>query len=183
MQVKYFKISGPMLFNIDSYQDHRGKFSELFNQKDFEPFIKQEFKQDNISYSKSNVVRGLHYQEQSPQGKLMYCLKGKIIDVAVDIRKGSSTFGQYVSVMLEEHNLQAFYVPPGFAHGFAVHQDHDAVILYKCTTLYQKQFDRVLLWDSMNINMPDNFINKENIIMSEKDHKGTDISKINGVIL
>jgi|TARA_B110000503_G_scaffold143147_1_gene242844 dTDP-4-dehydrorhamnose 3,5-epimerase len=182
MQVKHFQIKGPMLFDIDAYKDHRGTFLEAFNESKMAPYIKENFKQDNISYSNKNVVRGLHYQEKSPQGKLMYCLKGKILDVAVDIREGSSTFGQHVSVVLDaEEGHQAFYVPPGFAHGFAVHNNSDAVILYKCTTLYEKEYDRVLSWNSAGIDLPKNFLGKEGMIMSEKDINGTPLSQTQGV--
>jgi dTDP-4-dehydrorhamnose 3,5-epimerase len=184
MQVKYFKIKGPMLFDIDAYNDHRGTFLEAFNESKMAPHIKEEFKQDNISYSNKNVVRGLHYQMKNPQGKLMFCLKGKIIDVAVDIREGSPTFGEYVSVVLSaENGHQAFYVPPGFAHGFAVHESSDAVILYKCTTLYQKEFDRVLSWNSVGIDLPQDFFGKDGMVMSEKDLNGTPLSETQGVIV
>lgn len=112
----------------------------------------------------------------------MYCLKGKILDVALDIRKDSKTFGEHVSVVLDSTKREAFYVPPGFAHGFAVSKDEDAIILYKCTTLYNKGFDRGLSWNCIDIEMPKNFINDNSIIMSEKDMKAEkDIKLIDGV--
>src|SRR5690349_23654140 len=109
---------------------------ETFNAATFEAHgLAAEFKQDNHSYSKRGVVRGLHYQLEQPQGKLVRCTRGAILDVAVDIRRGSPTFAQWTSAELTSDNRHMLWIPPGFAHGFSVLSD-DAEVIYKCTTLW-----------------------------------------------
>ena len=100
---------------------------------------------------------------------LFFCLKGSIYDVALDIRKGSETFGKYIGVNLSADTPQAFYVPPGFAHGFAVSESSNAIILYKCTRLYQGAYDSGISWASSNIKLPKNFIDTKKAILSSKD--------------
>lgn len=127
--------------------DDRGWFMETFNAAAFrERGLPDEFAQDNHSYSRRGVVRGLHYQLVEPQGKLVRCTRGTILDVAVDIRRASPHFGKWVSVELSAENHRMLWVPPRFAHGFAVLSE-DAEVLYKCTTLWHAASDRSLLWD------------------------------------
>jgi dTDP-4-dehydrorhamnose 3,5-epimerase len=127
--------------------DARGWFMETFNAATFrEHGLPESFAQDNHSYSARGVVRGLHYQLEQPQGKLVRCTRGTILDVAVDIRRGSPTFGQWTSVELSAENKRMLWIPPRFAHGFAVLSE-DAEVLYKCTTLWHQASDRSILWN------------------------------------
>ena len=108
------------------------------------------FAQDNQSYSTHGVVRGLHYQLHEPQGKLVRCVRGAILDVAVDIRRHSAAFGRWAGVELSAENRRMLWIPPGFAHGFSVLSD-DAIVLYKCTTVWHQPSDRSLLWNDPRI--------------------------------
>src|SRR5690242_9825374 len=132
-------LDGLILIEPALYQDSRGYFFESYNQKLFEQNgIKLPFVQDNQSLSKKNVIRGLHFQEAPfEQGKLVSVIKGRVLDVAVDIRKSSSTFGKHVSVELSGENKKILWIPPGFAHGFSVLED-DTIFSYKCTNFYSK---------------------------------------------
>ena len=111
------------------------------------------FEQDNHSHSRGNVLRGLHYQLHDPQGKLVRCIRGRIFDVAVDIRKNSPNFGKWASVELTAENRKMLWVPPRFAHGFAVLSD-EADVLYKCTTQWHAASDRTLLWNDPQLAIP-----------------------------
>ncbi len=130
------------------FADERGFFKELYKQGDFEEAgINATFVQDNVSFSTRGVLRGLHYQlHPQAQGKLVSCLKGKIFDVAVDIRKGSPRYGKWVGVELSEENHQMLYIPVGFAHGFLVLSE-EALVLYKCTAEYNPQLEAGIIWD------------------------------------
>jgi len=120
---------------------------ETFNAAAFrECGLPDTFAQDNQSYSTRGVVRGLHYQLHEPQGKLVRCVRGTILDVAVDIRRHSPSFGRWAGVELSDDNRRMLWIPPGFAHGFSVLSD-DAIVLYKCTTLWHQPSDRSLLWN------------------------------------
>ena len=131
--------------------DPRGWFMETFNAETFRTHgLPDSFAQDNHSYSTGGVVRGLHYQLEQPQGKLVRCTRGRILDVAVDIRRGSPTFGKWTSVELSAENRKMLWVPPRFAHGFAVLSE-DAEVLYKCTTLWHQPSDRSILWNDPEI--------------------------------
>jgi dTDP-4-dehydrorhamnose 3,5-epimerase len=136
------------------FQDDRGFFYESFNQKQFQEKtgIITEFVQDNHSRSGKNVLRGLHYQIQQPQGKLVRVVKGEVLDVAVDIRKSSPTFGKWVSCLLTEENKRLFWVPPKFAHGFLVLSD-TADFLYKTTDYYAPSYERTILWNDPELNI------------------------------
>jgi dTDP-4-dehydrorhamnose 3,5-epimerase len=127
-----------------------------------------EFVQDNQSKSQRGVVRGLHYQLEQPQGKLVRCTRGRVLDVAVDIRRGSPTFGQWTSVELTEENKLMLWIPPKFAHGFAALTD-DAEVIYKCTTLWHKASDTTLLWNDPDLNIDWGIAEP---IVSEKDQEG-----------
>jgi dTDP-4-dehydrorhamnose 3,5-epimerase len=151
-----------LLITPKVFQDSRGYFLESFNNKHL-PF---NFVQDNQSFSLKNTIRGLHYQVVKPQGKLVRAIKGRILDVAVDIRKDSPTFKQYVAVELSSDNFKQLYVPEGFAHGFSVLSE-EAEILYKTTDYWYKEYER-----SINFNDPELNIDwmLEGIpILSDKD--------------
>jgi len=130
------------------FGDDRGFFFESFNAKAFEQAtgLKREFVQDNHSKSAKNVLRGLHYQIQNPQGKLVRVVQGEVFDVAVDLRKSSKTFGQWVGIHLSAENKKQLWVPEGFAHGFLVLSEM-AEFLYKTTAYYAPEYERSLLWN------------------------------------
>ena len=130
------------------FKDSRGYFLESFNNKHL-PF---NFVQDNQSYSEKNTIRGLHYQVVKPQGKLVRAIKGRILDVAVDIRKDSPTFGKHVAVELSSDNFKQLYVPEGFAHGFSVLSD-EAEVLYKTTDYWYKEYERSLNFNDPELNI------------------------------
>jgi len=135
-----------LLLRPDVHKDERGHFVEIFRVDGYaELGIKGPFLQDNLSRSRRNVVRGLHYQHPSGQGKLISCVRGAIFDIAVDIRRGSPSFGKWVRVELSEENCFQLYIPPGFAHGFSVASDI-ADVLYKCTGTYVPDEDRGVHW-------------------------------------
>jgi len=130
-------LAGVVICEPARFSDERGFFQELFHEDRYreEGGINCQFKQDNTSYSRQGVVRGLHYQLRNPQAKLVSVLKGVVVDVAVDIRKGSPTFGAHVAVELSADNGRQLFVPEGFAHGFSVISE-DATFLYKCSDVY-----------------------------------------------
>ena len=136
------------------YGDDRGFFFESYNNKQFETAVcrKVSFVQDNHSKSSKNVLRGLHYQIQNPQGKLVRVTNGEVFDVAVDIRKSSPTFGQWVGVILSAKNKKQLWVPEGFAHGF-VTLSESAEFLYKATDYYSPKHERTILWNDSQINI------------------------------
>ena len=152
-----FKVlfpGGPVVVVARSFGDKRGRFLELYRRSDFVAGgILDEFVQDNWSTSTAGVLRGLHYQK-SPraQGKLVRCARGRIYDVAVDIRKGSPTYGRWWSEELTADNNTMFYVPAGFAHGFYVLSD-GADVLYKCTDEYSPENDRGIIWNDPDISI------------------------------
>jgi dTDP-4-dehydrorhamnose 3,5-epimerase len=142
------KILEPKVFG-----DERGFFVETFRQSHFEDLgLDVQFVQDNHSSSSKGVLRGLHYQIQKPQGKLVRVTAGEVYDVAVDLRKSSPTFGKHVGVHLSAENKKIFWVPPGFAHGFLVLSDM-AEFVYKCTEYYAPEHDRSLLWSDPELNI------------------------------
>lgn len=153
------------------FGDDRGFFYESFNQAKFEDAIgrKANFVQDNHSRSVKNVLRGLHYQIQQPQGKLVRCIVGKVYDVAVDIRKKSPTFGQHVGIELSAENKKIFWIPEGFAHGFVVLSD-TAEFVYKTTDYYAPAFERSLLWNDPALNIDWQF--EGTPALSKKDMEG-----------
>lgn len=150
-----------------------GYFFESFNQRLFEDAVGKEilFVQDNQSYSSKNVLRGLHYQsEPYAQGKLVRCIMGEVFDVAVDIRKESESYGQWVGVFLSEDNNRQLWIPEGFAHGFLVKSDK-AIFAYKCTNFYNPSAENTIRWDSpdLAIEWP---LDDEDLLISEKDLLG-----------
>lgn len=133
------------------FGDHRGFFMELFQAERFAAHgISLPFVQDNLSRSAKGVLRGLHYQIQQPQGKLVTVLTGEVYDVAVDLRRSSPTFGRWVGAVLSDANREMLYIPPGFAHGFYVLSD-SADFFYKCTDFYAPQHERTLLWNDPEV--------------------------------
>jgi dTDP-4-dehydrorhamnose 3,5-epimerase len=153
------------------FGDERGFFFESFNQTKFETAIgrKVNFVQDNHSRSAKGVLRGLHYQIQQPQGKLVRVTSGAVFDVAVDIRKSSPTFGQWAGVELNAENHRQLWVPAGFAHGFVVLSD-TADFLYKTTDYYAPEFERCIAWNDPNIGI--DWTLQEQPQLSEKDQQG-----------
>jgi len=160
------KIPDLILIEPLVFEDVRGFFLETFKSSDFKNAgIDFEFVQDNHSKSKKGVLRGLHYQlNPKAQGKLIRCIKGKILDVAVDIRKGSPWYAKWVAIELSEENKLMLWIPPGFAHGFVALEDSE--IIYKCTEEYDPSLDRGIIWNDpeIGIEWP---IKKP--ILSEKD--------------
>ncbi len=152
MNVIKTKIPDVVIIEPRVFGDDRGFFYESYNEKSFTEAtgINKNFVQDNHSRSQKNVLRGLHYQIQQPQGKLVRVVVGKVLDVAVDIRKSSSTFGQWVSCLLSAENKRQFWVPEGFAHGFVVLSDA-AEFLYKTTDYYAPQHERSILWNDTDL--------------------------------
>ena len=160
------------------FKDDRGYFYESFSQREFEEAVcSTTFVQDNQSMSTYGVVRGLHFQKPPYcQSKLVRCIKGAVLDVAVDIRKGSPTFGKYVAVELTEDNYRQLFIPRGFAHGFAVLSD-EAVFQYKCDNYYNKESEGAIAWDDAEIGV-DWRIPLDKVILSEKDKLSKCISEV-----
>ena len=152
MKATPLAIPDVMLIEPEVFGDDRGFFFESFNHTQFEAAVGKQvtFVQDNHSRSVKNVLRGLHYQIQQPQGKLVRVVQGEVFDVAVDIRKSSPTFGQWVGEILSSDNKRQLWVPQGFAHGFVVLSD-TAEFLYKTTDYYAPQFERCIVWDDTRL--------------------------------
>lgn len=147
MEITPTTLPGVLLIKPHVWSDARGFFLETWNEKEFEcAGLDVEFRQDNHSRSVRNVVRGLHFQLQRPQGKLIRCIRGAIFDVAVDLRHSSPTFAQWVGIELTETNYQMLWIPPGFGHGFQVVSD-EADVSYKASELYDADSDRVVRWN------------------------------------
>jgi dTDP-4-dehydrorhamnose 3,5-epimerase len=148
MQAIQTAIPDVLILEPKVFGDDRGFFFESFNQRTFEQLtgVKTQFVQDNHSKSAANVLRGLHYQIQQPQGKLVRVIAGEVFDVAVDLRKQSKTFGQWVGAVLSAENKRQMWVPEGFAHGFLVLKDNTE-FLYKTTDYYAPQHERCIRWD------------------------------------
>jgi len=169
MNVIETELEGVVIIEPRVFKDDRGYFFESFSQKNFEEKVcNTEFVQDNESKSTYGVLRGLHFQKPPyAQSKLVRVVKGKVLDVAVDIRKGSPTFGQHVTVELSEENKRQFFLPRGFAHGFAVLSE-EAVFQYKCDNLYAPQCEGALAWDDPDLAI-DWQIPTDKVVLSEKD--------------
>lgn len=152
MQFTPLAIPDVLLIEHKVFGDERGFFFESFNHREFEAAVGRtvSFVQDNHSKSSKGVLRGLHYQIQQPQGKLVRVVKGAVFDVAVDIRRSSPTFGQWVGEVLSEENKKQLWVPEGFAHGFLTLTD-TAEFLYKTTDYYAPNFERSLLWNDSDL--------------------------------
>ncbi len=171
MDVIQTKIPEVFIIQPQVFGDDRGFFLESFNQKKFQDKtgIDTNFVQDNHSRSQKNVLRGLHYQIRQPQGKLVRAIVGEILDVAVDIRRHSPTFGQWVSCHLSASNKQQLWVPVGFAHGFYVMSDV-AEVLYKTTDYYAPEQERCIIWNDPELQI--DWENYADPILSAKDQAG-----------
>ena len=167
--MKIIKTPIPDLLVVEPsvFNDQRGYFFEVYNQERyFNNNMQMQFVQDNESKSGKNVIRGLHFQKPPfAQGKLVRVIQGKVLDVAVDIRKGSPTYGSYHAVELDAISKRMFYIPEGFAHGFLT-MEEDTIFAYKCTNYYNKESEGSLLWSDETIGIKWNI---ENPILSEKD--------------
>jgi dTDP-4-dehydrorhamnose 3,5-epimerase len=172
MEIIKTKIPDVLILEPKVFGDDRGFFFESFNAQAFleQAGVSLQFVQDNHSKSARDVLRGLHYQIQQPQGKLVRVVVGEVFDVAVDLRRSSPQFGQWVGIHLSAQNKRQFWVPPGFAHGFVVLSE-TAEFLYKTTDYYAPQYERSLLWNDpdLGINWP---IDRDPIL-SAKDQAGT----------
>jgi dTDP-4-dehydrorhamnose 3,5-epimerase len=171
MEIINTEINGLLIIKPKVFEDDRGYFFESYNKNAFSNLgINVNFVQDNQSLSGKNVLRGLHFQNTPfAQAKLVRVIKGSVLDVAVDIRKNSPTYGKHVSIEMTEKNKTMFYIPEGFAHGFLTLED-ETIFSYKCTNFYNKESEGCILWNDpvLNINW-----NVHNPIISDKDKVGT----------
>ena len=171
MEIIKTNIEGVVIIEPRIFKDDRGYFFESFSQREFEEKVcKTTFVQDNESKSSYGVLRGLHFQKPPfAQSRLVRVIKGAVLDVAVDIRKGSLTFGQYVSVELTGENHRQFFIPRGFAHGFSVLSE-EVIFQYKCDNFYSPQSEGAIAWNDPDLNI-DWRIPAEKVVLSEKDSK------------
>jgi dTDP-4-dehydrorhamnose 3,5-epimerase len=175
MEVVKTQIPGVLIINMKIYGDKRGFFTETHHQKTYsEAGIDCQFVQDNLSFSKKNILRGLHFQRQFPQAKLITVIKGEIFDVAVDLRPSSETFGQWTGIILSGDNHKQFFIPQGFAHGFCVLSE-DAYVHYKCTEFYHPEDEDGIFWadSQLNIDWP-----ITNPIISTKDQNNSSFKNL-----
>lgn len=171
MEVIKTEIEGVVIIEPRIFNDERGYFYESFSQREFEEKVcRTTFVQDNQSKSAYGVLRGLHFQKPPySQSKLVRCIKGAVLDVAVDIRKGSPTFGKHVAVELSEENHRQLFIPRGFAHGFAV-LTAEAVFQYKCDNYYNKESEGAIAWNDPQLAI-DWRIPADKVLLSEKDRQ------------
>lgn len=169
MRVINTDIEGVVIIEPEVFGDSRGYFMESFSERDFHKHVAPvKFVQDNESRSRYGVVRGLHYQrEPYAQSKLVRCVVGRVLDVAVDIREGSPTYGKHVAVELSAENHRQLFIPKGFAHGFAV-LSQEAIFAYKCDEFYHPEAEAGIAWNDPKIGI-DWRLHEEDIILSEKD--------------
>jgi dTDP-4-dehydrorhamnose 3,5-epimerase len=168
MKVERCFLDGVVLVEPQAFGDARGYFLELWNQQRYEEAgIQGRFVQDNVSFSRRGILRGLHFQNPNAQGKLVSALQGEIFDVAVDLRRSSPTFGKWHSVILSGELKNQFFIPPGFAHGFQVLSE-TALFYYKCTGYYSHKDEHALRWDDPDLAIPWPLPNPT---LSERDRK------------
>ena len=173
------KIKDLYIIEPKVFGDNRGYFIETYSKKAFnEAGLTMEFVQDNESRSKKGVLRGLHFQTKHTQGKLVRVTDGAVYDVAVDLRKGSPTYGQWEGILLTAENKKQFYVPEGFAHGFLVVSDY-ATFNYKCTDFYAPEYDGGILWNDPDIGVEWPLEGIEEILLSEKDKNQKRLKDVN----
>jgi dTDP-4-dehydrorhamnose 3,5-epimerase len=167
MEIIKTELEGLLIIKPDVFEDERGYFFESYNQEKFlKAGIDLKFVQDNESKSKKGVVRGLHLQSPPfEQGKLVRVMRGSVLDVAVDIRKKSPTYGKWASIELSGKNKWMYWIPPGFAHGFAT-LENETIFFYKCTNVYNKDAERYFLWNDPDINIDWGI---RNPVVSERD--------------
>jgi len=175
MTITRFEIEGLVLFQPKVYQDNRGYFLETYQDERYQDHLKVAFVQDNLSMSHKGVLRGLHFQKPPhAQGKLVQVLKGSVLDVAVDLRVKSPTYGKHQVVALNDANHAQFYIPEGFAHGFLA-LENDTLFSYKCTTYYHASSEQTLLWSDPDLDIVWPNIQK---IISEKDQIGLPLHQL-----
>ena len=176
MKVSKTKITGLLIIEPDVFSDDRGFFFESFSKMRYEEIgINYDFVQDNLSKSKKGTIRGLHYQiGDKSQGKLCQVIEGKVLDVAVDIRFNSPTFGKYFSLVLDSQKKLQLWIPPGFAHGFSVLSE-EAIFSYKCTNYYSKTHEKAILFNDPELNID---WKTSNPVVSEKDLKAAFFNNI-----
>ena len=181
MNVIQTDIPGVVIIEPRIFGDARGYFFESFSQRDFDSQVRElRFVQDNESKSSYGVLRGLHFQKPPhAQSKLVRVVKGAVLDVAVDIRKGSPTFGKHVAVELSEDNHRQFFIPRGFAHGFVVLTD-EVIFQYKCDDFYAPQCEGAIAWDDPDLGI-DWRVPADKIILSEKDSKHSRLKDAEGL--
>jgi dTDP-4-dehydrorhamnose 3,5-epimerase len=168
MNLTRFEIEGLLLIEPKVFGDARGFFLESWNELRYrEAGLAATFVQDNLSFSRRGALRGLHFQNPAPQAKLVSVLQGEVFDVAVDIRRRSPTFGRWHGVNLSAENKRQFFIPPGFAHGFAVLSDA-ALFFYKCTDFYAPQHEVTVAWDDPDIGIQWPLANP---VLSDKDQR------------
>lgn len=175
MNIVSTDIDGVLIIEPDVFKDNRGFFLETYQKKRYAAAgINSDFIQDNLSYSVRGTLRGLHYQLPNAQAKMVQVLKGEIYDVAVDIRRGSPSFGQWIGVHLSDDNKRQLFIPEGFAHGFCVLSE-TALFIYKCSDYYTPESEKGILWSDpeLDINWPVN-----DPILSEKDGRYICLSKV-----
>jgi len=176
MAISVTKCEIDGLFEVQPrvFGDERGFFLETWNERDYAAAgIPARFVQDNMSFSKKGVLRGLHFQKTHPQGKLVRAVQGEVFDVAVDLRVASQTFGKWRSVVLSGKKQNQFYIPPGFAHGFLVLSE-EALFSYKCTDFYHPEDEGGLIWNDKNLNIA---WPAQNPVIAEKDAKWPDFAR------
>lgn len=166
-KVKPLSLEGAFKFIANSFEDNRGSFIKIYHNEEFLNYgIKEVFKEQYYSISKPGVLRGLHFQKPPmDHGKLVTAIKGEVLDVIVDIRKSSKTYGKYEFIELSEENKVSVYIPKGCAHGFYVKGEKEAIMLYSTSTVYSREFDSGINYKSFNIKWPF----KEAAIISDKD--------------
>lgn len=173
MIIETTPLAGLLLVKPDVFGDDRGFFQETWNLRRYtEAGLDRHFVQDNLSLSRRGILRGLHFQNPGPQGKLVYVLQGEVFDVAVDVRTDSPTFGQWYGAVLSAENHHQLFVPEGFAHGFCVTSE-TALFAYKCTDFYNPKAEFSLLWNDSDIGIEWPITNPE---LSEKDSNGQALS-------
>ena len=163
MKIIKTRIKNLLVFKSEKFDDNRGYFREVLLEKN----VKRKFKFNVVSMSKKNVIRGLHFQKKKPQAKFISVIKGKIIDVAVDLRKNSKTYGKHFKIILSDKNCTSLYIPEGFAHGFGG-LDKENIVVYSCTNYRHKKGERGIRWNDKNLKI--NWKIKKPII-SSKDKK------------
>ncbi len=172
-------IEGLYVIEPKVFGDARGYFVETYNKQEFaECGLNMEFVQDNQSMSRRGVLRGLHFQKQYPQGKLVRVLDGSVYDVAVDLRKGSKTYGKWFGITLTSENMKQLYIPEGFAHGFLVLSD-TAVFAYKCTEFYHPEDEGGISWNDPKIGIDWPIEDGMEILLSDKDRNRDGIDSLN----
>ena len=178
---KETNIEGLLVIENHSFEDQRGFFMETYNKREFEKLgILNDFVQDNHSKSSKGVLRGLHFQKNYSQAKLVRVIKGKVYDVAVDLRKDSKTYGKYYGIELTESNKLQFFIPKGFAHGFMVLSD-TADFVYKCDEFYHPEDESGIIWNDENINIKwplEEIGGESQLILSSKDKMWKKINDI-----